>query len=156
MGSKLCVNDIKIAQWCADQAYFDLLRTTLLSRGADEAEIAPYSHKGRHTTRALSSEFPLSDEARELYKVATGSSLVTWAEAVRWVEDQGRREETVVFNQLYTFAWVRPDTPGQKAGSADDRFTPKTRTMEARNNLYDLSQVAQLLNPTRHIHPTSE
>ena len=156
MSSELCVNDVCIAQWCPAQAYFDLLTTTLIQRGVPKSELDAYSFRGRHTTRATSSEFPLSDEARKLYQVATGSTLVTWSEAVRWVEEQGRHEESVVFNQLYTFAWVRPETPGNKTGTADDRFTPKTRQMEARNNLYDLAHVALLLNPPRPQHMTNE
>ena len=156
MSSELCVNDVCIAQWCPERVYFDLLCSTLIQRGVPGSELEPYNFKGRHATRATSSEFPLSDEARKLYQVATGSTLVTWSEAVRWVEEQGRHEESVVFNQLYTFAWVRPETVGKKPGTANDRFTPKTRQMEARNNLYDLAHVAQLLNPIRHVHPTTE
>ncbi len=145
MESELSTNDLFAAQSCPDQRYFDLLVETLRSRGTDEAELAKFAYQGKHASRASSSEFPLSSEARELYKVATDSELVTWSQAVRWVEDQGRTEEAILFNQLYTFAWIRPlvfTTPLV-------RFNPKVRTMEAHDNLYDLADVAKLIYPAR-------
>lgn len=145
MSTPLSLSDLFAAQSCPEQAYFDLLVDLLRSRGASEEELSAFTFQGQHPTRAISSDYPLSDEARELYRVVTGNPLVTWTEAVRWVEEQGRTEENILFNQLYSFAWVRPAPPLMPV----KRFNPQTRGMEVHDNLYDLSDVAKLLYPSR-------